>query len=168
MEEGSIFTKLGIDWKLLLAQVVNFFLLFFILRKYAYRPILRVLEKREKAIAKSVDDAKQIEQNLASSKTERESALAHTQQEIGQMMQEARKSAETLQLTLREEAQQKVNAMLSKAETDARAMKEKVVEEAQADLAKLVVAASEKIIQQKLSSKQDEALVVGIVKHLKP
>lgn len=159
MEEGSILAKLGVDWKLLLAQVVNFFLLLVVLRKYAYRPILRALEKRERSIAKSVDDAKAIEQNLANSTRERERILEQAQKDANAILAEARASAKDVAASLKEETQKRIAGMLAKAETDARLMKDKVVGDARADLAHLVVGATEKVIRQKLSAKGDEELI---------
>lgn len=164
MEEGNILEKLGVEWKLLLAQVVNFFLLLVVLRKYAYRPILRALEKRERAIAKSVDDAKAVEQNLAKSARERERMLEHAQKDANVILAEARSSAEGISATMKEEAQQRVAAILAKAEVDARLMKNKVVDEARAELGRLVVGATEKVIRQKLTAKADEDLVRNALK----
>ena len=49
---SELFSKLGIDWKLLIAQIINFLVLLFVLYKFAYRPILSMLEKRTKKIEK--------------------------------------------------------------------------------------------------------------------
>jgi F-type H+-transporting ATPase subunit b len=56
---------LGLDIKLLLAQVVNFLLLWFILSKFLYKPILKMLDERKKKIKDGLDNAVKIEQKLA-------------------------------------------------------------------------------------------------------
>mgnify|MGYP001588456271 CR=1 FL=1 len=60
----ELISKLGIDWKLLVAQIVNFFILLFVLYKFAYKPVLEMLEKRSKTIEKGIHDAKASEERL--------------------------------------------------------------------------------------------------------
>ena len=60
----EIFSKLGIDWRLLLAQVVNFLILLFVLRRFAYTPMLRFLEKRKNRIEKGLKEGKLATEKL--------------------------------------------------------------------------------------------------------
>jgi len=56
-------THFGIDWKLFLAQIVNFSVILFVLRKFAYQPILKMLRERSEGIAKGIqmrDDAEKL------------------------------------------------------------------------------------------------------------
>ena len=52
----DVFAKLGIDWKLLIAQAVNFGILFLVLRRFAYKPMLDFLENRSAQIDKGLKD----------------------------------------------------------------------------------------------------------------
>ena len=77
----ELITKLGIDWKLLIAQVINFFILLFVLHRFAYRPILKMLKKRTDTIDKSLSDVKQIEKNLAESNQKKDELLRTARQQ---------------------------------------------------------------------------------------
>lgn len=55
----------GIDWRLLIAQAVNFFVLLFVLWKFAYQPVLNVFRKRREDIAKGLSDAREAGEHLA-------------------------------------------------------------------------------------------------------
>ena len=57
----ELLSKLGIDWKLLLAQVVNFGILLGVLTVFVYRPLLDLLDARRERIAKAMEDAGRIE-----------------------------------------------------------------------------------------------------------
>ena len=61
----EVLAKIGVDWKLLLAQVVNFLVLLWVLRRFAYRPMLEFLEKRTKRIESGLRDAKLATQKLS-------------------------------------------------------------------------------------------------------
>lgn len=56
--------SLGLDWKLFLAQIVNFGILFFVLSKFIYKPISKLLEERKKKIEESLLNSKKIEERL--------------------------------------------------------------------------------------------------------
>ena len=62
----EIFAKLGIDWKLLIAQAINFAVLFWVLRRYAYKTMLDFLEKRTVRIEKGLQDAEAAQAKLKS------------------------------------------------------------------------------------------------------
>ena len=55
--------SLGIDWKMLVAQVVNFIILLLILRKFLFGPIVKLLDDRRKTIEKGLSDAKKPKSN---------------------------------------------------------------------------------------------------------
>ena len=56
--------KLGIDWRLLIAQLINFSVLLFVLYKFLYHPILNILEKRRKQIEENDIRTKSLEEKL--------------------------------------------------------------------------------------------------------
>ena len=65
MTEGTdLFSKLGIDWTLLVAQLVNFTILITILYYLLYKPMLDMFQKRKNTISRSLKEAKKIEEDL--------------------------------------------------------------------------------------------------------
>ena len=63
--------KLGIDWRLLIAQIINFLLLLVILYRLLYKPVIALLDQRSAKIEKSLQAAQQIEANLKQTESER-------------------------------------------------------------------------------------------------
>lgn len=57
--------KFGIDWKLMLAQLINFAVVFFVLRAFAYKPILKLLDERKKKIEDGLSFAEKAKSELA-------------------------------------------------------------------------------------------------------
>ena len=64
---SELLTKLGIDLKLLVAQIVNFLILLLVLYKFAYGPIVAMLEKRQKKIEKGLKEAEEAHKKLEES-----------------------------------------------------------------------------------------------------
>ncbi len=62
---SDLLHNFGVDWRLLLAQAVNFFVLLFVLWKFAYTPILEIFRKRREDIVKGMADAREAGQHLA-------------------------------------------------------------------------------------------------------
>lgn len=151
--------KLGIDWKLLSAQIVQFVLLVIVLRKYAYKPLLGMLEKRSKTIEQSLADAKRIEKNLAESSEERERLLIQTHKDAEAILVEARTNAEALKNKMLDETKEQLHTLQEKAAVDAEAMKARMLQDAQSQLADLVITASEHVIKEKMTDAHDRKLV---------
>ena len=85
--------QLGIDWKLLLAQVVNFGILLFILKRYAYQPMLQLMDERAARIEKGLKDAEAAEQKLRSVEEEEKAILAGARQQAKELLVETDKAA---------------------------------------------------------------------------
>jgi F-type H+-transporting ATPase subunit b len=67
--------SLGLDWKLLLAQMVNFGLLFVVLKKVLYKPLMKAIDDRNKKIEDSITNSKKIEERLKKVEEESEKVL---------------------------------------------------------------------------------------------
>lgn len=102
---NQLLTNFGVDWRLLIAQVVNFGILLFVLKRYAYKPILTVLKKRETIIAKGLQDAHDANETLknvhteasmirSDAKTEAHAVLVSAQQEAKEIVHNAEASGE--------------------------------------------------------------------------
>ncbi len=73
--------QFGIDWKLLVAQAVNFGILFFLLERFAYRPILNVLAERRRRIEEGMRMRKDAEEKLAAASRERDFMIRQAEKE---------------------------------------------------------------------------------------
>ncbi len=103
----NILDQFGVQPVLLAAQVVNFLILLFILKKFLYKPILKVLDERKKKIEESLKNAEEIEAKLAKTEIESEKILQkalasgqkildETNQAAAQIMEEANKTAQQM------------------------------------------------------------------------
>ena len=84
----SLLTQLGIDWKLLIAQIINFLVLLAILYKFLYKPVFKILHDREEKIEKSLRQAERIEKNLFESEAEKSKIVAEARNEAGKVIAE--------------------------------------------------------------------------------
>lgn len=102
---NSVIENLGINWKLFLAQLINFAIVFFVLKRFLFKPIQNVLDKREKSIKKGLDDAKEAESNLQMAENKYKEKVEQARIEGNKVIAQA---------------QEKHNVIVSKAQTDAK------------------------------------------------
>ncbi len=104
---GELSHQFGIDWRLLIAQAVNFGALFFILYRFAYRPILAMLRERTKRIKEGIRMRDEAELKLQAAEREREAMLKKTDQESTQLIAAAEHAAKSREGTILAEAEKK-------------------------------------------------------------
>ena len=127
--------KLGIQWRILLAQTISFSIVFFVLWQYAYKPIFNMLEAREQKIAEALANAEKIKADVARTEAERQKILADAGDKANKLIDEARQAAarvreqetqkaiaaaEQIVVKAREAAAQEHAQMLARIETRSR------------------------------------------------
>ena len=97
----------GVDWPHFLAQVTSFAIVCALLYRFAYRPILAMLEQRRQQIAQGVATAEKIEAELARTEAQRQEVMAEANAQANRMIEEARAAAARV---LQEETQKALAA----------------------------------------------------------
>lgn len=154
--------SLGINWKLLLAQVVNFLILLFILKKLLYGPVVNILTERKKAIAKAQEDASQAEEALKNAESQSREKISEAVNEAQKIIDEARKQASAASRSALEKASIRAKAIIEEAKEAASSENQKALERARRELAGLVTMATEKILSEKVDQKDTERVISRI------
>ncbi|MBI4994616.1 F0F1 ATP synthase subunit B [Candidatus Peregrinibacteria bacterium] len=158
----ELITKLGIDWKLLIAQIINFLILLFILYKFAYRPILEMLQKRSKTIEKGMHDAKASEERLKEIEQTRRSILDEAARSVGKLLEKAKTDAETMKKDLMAEASAQAEDLLRRTKAQVAEEKEKMTEDVKKEVAKFIILATGKILQREFSDADQKRLADAV------
>jgi F-type H+-transporting ATPase subunit b len=137
---------LGIDTPFLIAQVVNFLILFFLLRWVLYRPILDILAKRRTTIEEGLKAAEEAERRAASTQEETAKLLSEARAEASSIVEDAKVAAVAVATKLKEEAAASSEALLQRTRTTLAAEKDAVLTQAEKELTNLVVLATERVL----------------------
>ena len=113
--------QLGINPIFLLSQIVNFAVLAILLRVFAYKPILNMLDKRRERIEKGLEDARLAEEARANAETERQKILDGARAEAQGIVAEANQRGETQAANIIEESKTQAQAVLEEARSNAAA-----------------------------------------------
>ncbi len=157
----ELIAKLGIDAKILIAQVVNFIILLVVLKKFVYGPVIEKLEMRRGMIAKSIHDAKKSEELLKDIEQTRLEMIAQTKKVTLEMMEVAAKAAEETKTSIVESARNEATQVHEQSKIQLAREKEKMLKEASEELGRLVVSAAEKIIEREFSPEDQKRLIAG-------
>lgn len=163
-EQANFISTLGLNWKLFLAQLVNFSVIAFVLWKWAWRPLARLMDERSEKIEKSLEDAKRIEEELRKIHEKREVILLQAKKEAKSILEVATKKADTLKIEMVREARHETEKIVAGAKLAIAHEKEQMLMEVKAHVADLVVAASEKVLQEKIDGTKDKELVEAAIK----
>jgi len=163
----DLIEKLGLNGWILAAQVVNFLLLLFILKKFLYKPILDVLKKREDKIAKSLTDADAITERLKTATKESEEIIATANRKSLATIEEANKRVEMLRQQGLEKTREEAKKILVSAKEEIESEKNKLVSEAKKELAGLVMLATKKVVGDSVDEKTNDKIVNKVVSDLK-
>ena len=90
----SIISTFHIDWKIIIAQMVNFGVVFLVLYLYALKPLSKLMSERSEKISKGIDDAKSNAEVLKRTEAEYEKALSKARAEANTIFQEGKAEAE--------------------------------------------------------------------------
>lgn len=111
----EIIKSFGIDPILLAAQVVNFLIIFWLLKKFAYKPIFKVLSDRKKAIAETVKNAEETKKALEKAVEEEKKILKNAQTQAQQILSDAKASSDQIMEESRTTAKEQVEKMMAEA-----------------------------------------------------
>jgi len=144
--------SLGIDWKLLVAQAINFLLLLIILKKFLYGPIVKILGDRKEKIAKGLKEADKAKQELAQAEQKAKEIITRAISEANEITLSAQKEAKEQAQKILEDGNRRAQKVIGDAKEQAGLEQEKAVSKAKNELAELIIKATEKIVGQSPSA----------------
>ena len=142
---GETLQTLGVQWPKLIAQVVNFAIILFILWKFAYRPVLKMLEDRRQRVSEAMINAEKAREELAKTEAARQGVLAETNAQANKMLEEARAAAAKVREQETQKAIKEAEEIVKKAREAAALERERMLTEVKRELGRLVVATTTKV-----------------------
>lgn len=143
----SLITTFHIDWKIMVAQIINFGIVFLILYLFALKPLKKLMDERSQRIEKGVSDAKTNSELLQNTKKEYDSVISKARAEALGIFQQGKKETEKKKVEMLDSAKVEVDRMIEGGKKTLEAEKTKMVEEAKGEIVSLVVKATEKLLE---------------------
>ena len=158
--------QFGFNTQLFISQCISFCAVAFLLHRFAYKPILKVLEERREKIAESLKNADKIKQDLASAQAKAQEILAQAGAQGNKMIEEARASAAKVLESESQKAVATANDIITKARQASEAELIRMKAELRKEVGRLVVATSAKVTGGVLTPDQQNRLAEETNKQL--
>ena len=153
---------------LLVWNVIAFLILFFILSKFAWKPILKSLKERETTISDSLATAEKVKAEMAQMKSENEALMAQAREERAQMLKEARETKDRIINEAKDQAKTEAGKIITEAQAAIDAQKMAALTDVKNQVGKLVIEVTEKVLRRELGNKDaQEAHIQGLVNEVK-
>lgn len=165
--DPGLLGTLGIDWKLFLAQLVNFGIVLFVFWKWVVKPLGTTLTKRQERIEEGLRNADLTEEEKKKFEEWKLAEMKKVRTEADHILRTTTDTANQIKQETIVDAQKQAVKVMEQAKASMESEKSQMMKEAKQELATLVVSASEKILRGKLDLKKDHELITESVKNVK-
>ena len=150
-------------WQEILTQIFGFLIILILLRIFAWRPILKLLDERKKRIASEFDNIEKAKQEMAKLREEYEVKLKEIDLEARKRIQEAIAEGQKMAADLQVEAREEAKKVLSRAKENIELEVAKAKVELRDDIVNMAILATEKIINERLDDAKHKELIVEFI-----
>jgi len=154
------------DYGVLFLTVCNFLLLVYLLKKFAWGPIIGALEKREQQIEDDKQTAANARQNAEQLKQELDQRLAQISNEVAQKMAAAVEAGEKQKEQLLAQAKEQAERLLEQATVQIQAEKEKALADVRGEIASISLLAASRVVEQDLKDENADKIVAQVLKEV--
>ena len=156
-----------LDPGLFIWTILTFLILFFVLSKFAWKPLLTLLESRENTIKSSLEDAEKAKQELERLNTESEAIISDARSEAQSIRVEAKSAAEKIKADIMAQAGEDAKKLRDETEKQIQVEKDKAISEVRQEVVGLAITVAEKVIRKNLSKEDNQDLIEDSLKKLK-
>jgi F-type H+-transporting ATPase subunit b len=150
---------LGINLGYLIVQILNFAILFVVLKEWVYKPLLKTLEKRRETIAQGLEDARIASEARANAEKEAEKIKADAQAEASKIVREATERAESVAKDIKSAAEAEAAKIREDALADLEDERNRMLGDLRGQIAALAIAGAQKLVGEALDEKRQHALL---------
>lgn len=150
---------LGINLAQLITQIVGISALLFLLVKFLYRPILKVLDERSARIRESLEAADRVKEQAAASQAQLQDEMQRSREEGQQMIAQAREMAARFRDEEMSKAREEIAAERRRAESDIQRERDAAIEDLRREFAGLAITAAERVVERSLDESTHKDII---------
>ncbi len=158
--------KFGVTWPTLIAQMINFIIVAFVLYKFAVKPIAATLDERQQKIADGLQYAEEMKAQLAAAERERAEKIKEAAADAQRILTESREQSKEMIEKKTQEAAAQAEAIIRKASEATEQERKKMLSDVRQEVARLVVATSSKVLSRDLSDSEKSNFSESAAKEL--
>ena len=148
-----------LDPGLFVWTILTFLLLVFILAKFAWKPLLKMLQDREDMVRSSLEDAEKAKSELERLNEESEAIMAKARSEAQSILADGKAAAEKVKDDIIAKSKEQANKIREDAGNQIQVEKDKAISEIKKEVINLTLSVAEKLIQKNLSDADNKSLI---------
>ena len=164
---NEIFKSFGIEWKILIWQIINFGLLFAALSYFFYKPVKKLMKEREGKIAESLKNAENLEKKSKELEVEFKSKMTEQRLEIEEMHKKAKAAGDELRKELRVKAESEAERIIGEAKKTATQEKAEILKSLKDEVKGLAVALASKVLERNIDEKTERKFMEEALEEFK-
>ena len=153
------FASLGINLPLLVVFVVNFIVLFFLLKIFLYKPVLKMLDERAKRTKEGMELAEATKKEYEQARVEVQKQMDRGRQEAQALIAQALQTGEKLKEESREEAVKQAQVIIDRTRMELGSERDKIIENLRKEFVDISISAAEKVIKETLDKEKHRKLI---------
>jgi F-type H+-transporting ATPase subunit b len=162
------FTVIRPDFGLLFWTTVIFLIFWFLIAKFAFRPIANALRAREDEIQGALDEARKTREEMSQMKAQNEALLAEAREERAELLKEAKETKSAIIAEAKNKAKEEAQKIVEAAQLEIANQRKAVLSEVKNQVGELAVSISEKILEKELADKSaHDGLIKSMVDDIK-
>ncbi len=155
--------NLGINMPVLLAQIINFVILFGLLYLVAYKPIMRMLDERSRKIKESMEQTELIKQQAEHAEEEAKKRIDAAAKEGQEAIARAVRTGEGVKREAQEQAKQEAEALITRAQAEIQRERDEAIDELRKEFADITIMAAGKVIDRSLDKKAHREIIKKVL-----
>ncbi len=163
----EVLGNIGFDWQVALANLINFLVVFWLLKRYAFKPLMGIIRERQAKIQEGLEHAQSAEAEFVVARQQSENIISDARKEANGIVAIAHDRGENLVTEATSKAQLQAERIAENAERDAKKEYERILSEFKEQAASLVVSGIEKILREEVTKEQSVALSKKALAHMK-
>ena len=156
-------SELGINWGVLITQIVTFVILLVLLRFVAYKPLMRMMDERSKRVKDSLEQAEAVKAQSAKTEEELKKQLAQASREGQERIERAIKAGEDIKQKAQADAKKEAEGLIVRARTEIQHERDEAIDGVRREFADLTVLAAGKVIEKSLDKKEHRELIEKVL-----
>jgi F-type H+-transporting ATPase subunit b len=155
--------NLGINVPTLLAQIINFIILFGLLYLVAYKPIMRMLDERSRKIKESMEQTEYIKQQAEQAEEEAKKRIDAAAKEGQEAIARAVRTGDEVKREAQEQAKQEAEALIARARSEIQRERDEAIDDLRKEFADITIAAAGKVIDRTLDKKAHREIIQKVL-----
>lgn len=159
----EVLGKLGFDWKVALANLVNFLLIYYLLRNVVFKKLGSAIKERREKIKEGLDDAEKAKTALIMANHEKEKILAEGHMEVKELLVEAEATKSLIIDSAKVEAEAEARKIKEDSMREIESLAERQAKEVKEKSVDLIISGMEKVLKSQIDAKKAEKIVKDLI-----